>query len=277
MAVPTSTSDSVLHEKSALTSWLGRPLGNRWCGLGWSVATIEFVGLTRILGGPTQVDASLSGPSTWAFAHATPACAYPSAGSAGVEPLYPAVSGALAWFLRVGHGVPFPSSAHCLTANAIGSWASQSGAISATVLLGFSGWLVLLAGVVILLRATGRGRCGWEVAAAIVLGCAPPVFMALQEYFHPEDFMAIGLAFAGVACVRRGQWIWAGMLLGLALTSQQFALLVAAPLLVVAPRERAHSVRRSSYWVCRSCSHWNAGDHERTCDGCIDGHDRDPG
>ena len=70
----------------------------------------------------------------------------------------------------------------------------------------------------------------------MVLGCAPPSILAIQEYFHPEDLMAIGLAFAGLACARRGQWIWAGILLGLAITSQQFALLVAAPLLMVAPR-----------------------------------------
>ena len=33
----------------------------------------------------------------------------------------------------------------------------------------------------------------------------------------------------------RGHWVWAGVLLGLAVTSQQFALLVLAPLFVVAP------------------------------------------
>jgi hypothetical protein len=48
----------------------------------------------------------------------------------------------------------------------------------------------------------------------------------------------MGLVLGGVACVRRGSWIWAGALLGLAVTSQQFALLVLAPLLVVAPANR---------------------------------------
>ena len=50
--------------------------------------------------------------------------------------------------------------------------------------------------------------------------------------------MAIGLAFAGLACARRGKWVWTGILLGLAITSQQFALLIAAPLLVLAPRNQ---------------------------------------
>jgi hypothetical protein len=41
-----------------------------------------------------------------------------------------------------------------------------------------------------------------------------------------------------VACARRGWWVWAGVLLGLAFTTQQFALLVLAPLVVVAPAPR---------------------------------------
>jgi hypothetical protein len=66
---------------------------------------------------------------------------------------------------------------------------SRSDAYSATVQLGFLGWLVLLAGVVALLRATGRGRCGREVTAVMLLGCLPPILFDLQEYFHPEDLM----------------------------------------------------------------------------------------
>jgi hypothetical protein len=62
--------------------------------------------------------------------------------------------------------------------------------------------------------------------------------MCLQEYFHPQDLAAMGLVLAGIACVRRGWWVWAGVLLGLAFTAQQFALLAFAPLLVVAPRDR---------------------------------------
>jgi hypothetical protein len=239
MTIPSLDSD--IQMKPTRTSWLDRPLSNGWCALSWLFATIVFVGLTQVLGGPTQADAALSGPSTWAIAHAFPACAYNTTGAPGVAPLYPLVSGGFAWLLRVGHGVPFPSAAalgpHCAKANeAIAIWASRSHALTETVLLGYLGWLVLLVGVVAFLRATGRGRCGWEVAGVMVLGCIPPVILALQQFFHPEDLMAMGLSFAGLALARRGQWIWAGILLGLAITSQQFALLVAAPLLMVAPR-----------------------------------------
>jgi hypothetical protein len=62
--------------------------------------------------------------------------------------------------------------------------------------------------------------------------------LCLQEYYHPEDLMAMGLALGGLACARRGSWVWAGILLGLAFTSQQFVLLIIAPMLIVAPPSR---------------------------------------
>jgi hypothetical protein len=62
--------------------------------------------------------------------------------------------------------------------------------------------------------------------------------MTLSEAFHPQDMLAMGLALAGLACARRGSWLWAGALLGLAITSQQFALLVLAPLAMVVPHDR---------------------------------------
>jgi len=89
-----------------------------------------------------------------------------------------------------------------------------------------------------LLRATGRGRRGWEPAALVLVACAPAVWMPLEQYFHPQDMVAIGLVFGGLACALRGRWGWAGVLLGLALTSQQFPWLSVAPLVVVAPANR---------------------------------------
>jgi len=62
--------------------------------------------------------------------------------------------------------------------------------------------------------------------------------MCLTEYFHPQDLLAMGLILIGVARARESRWIWAGALLGLALTTNQFALLVWAPLFMVAPRNQ---------------------------------------
>jgi hypothetical protein len=62
--------------------------------------------------------------------------------------------------------------------------------------------------------------------------------MCLQSTYHPQDLLAMGFALAGLASARRGSWIGAGILVALAVLSQQFALLVAVALLVLAPSRR---------------------------------------
>jgi hypothetical protein len=104
--------------------------------------------------------------------------------------------------------------------------------------IGFLGWIALLAGLVSLLRACGRGRCLWEPVTLLIVAFLPSVLMTLTDAFHPQDMLAMGLAFGGLACARRGSWMWAGVWLGLAITSQQFAFLVLVPLMVVVPNNR---------------------------------------
>jgi hypothetical protein len=226
---------------------LNRPLSGRWCFVGWLIAAATLIGWTQFFHGPSQADAIESVYSTWAIAHGHLACAYPPPQSVGafpfIAPLWPLLSGGVAAITRIGHGVPFPSSSalgpHCTTAiNAMSQWSIRSSALPSTVRLGYVGWFALLGGAIALLRASGRGRSGWEPLTVILIACIPPVFMPIQRFFHPQDLLAMGLVLGGVACVRRGSWIWAGALLGLAVTSQQFALLVLAPLLVVAPANR---------------------------------------
>jgi hypothetical protein len=62
--------------------------------------------------------------------------------------------------------------------------------------------------------------------------------MCIEGTFHPEDLIAMGFALAAVACAHRGAWIGAGVLIALSVLSQQFTLLVAVPLLVLAPRAK---------------------------------------
>ena len=155
-------------------------------------------------------------------------------------PLWPLVSGAIAGLTGIGHSVPFPSQGalgpNCSGAlTAMTHWSAEAKALNPTVQLGYLCWFVLMAGVVALLRASGRGRCGWEPAIFLVFALTPFVMMPLLDDFHPQDVVAMGLILGGVACARRGWWVRAGLLLGLAVTSQQFAFLVLAPLLVVAP------------------------------------------
>ena len=118
-------------------------------------------------------------------------------------------------------------------------WSVQSGAARPTEWIGCLGWLALMGGVVAWLRGVGAGGapagspppwCSWPAS--------PPVWLCVQSYFHPQDLLAMGLCLGALACALRDRWIGAGILVALAVLSQQFALLVAAPLLVLAPGRR---------------------------------------
>jgi hypothetical protein len=104
--------------------------------------------------------------------------------------------------------------------------------------IGFLGWLALMGGSVSLLRAAGKGRRGWEVACLILLACLPPLWLCIEGGFHPEDLLAMGLAIAALSLALRDRWLIAGIMIAFAILSQQFALLVAVPLLFVAPAGR---------------------------------------
>lgn len=222
-----------------------------WLALGYLTATMLFLGLSALLGGPTEGDAAEVVYGTWAVAHGRLACVYPAtphhaiAGLANpftlAAPFYAVVSGAFAALLRIGHAVPFPTSTmlgpNCSNGfDAMFHWSVTSSSIEPTVRLGYLVWLVLLVGVVSIVRAAGRGKTGWEVAAVLAVALTFPVEMCLTYYFHPQDDLALGLILIGTALLLRGRWLWCGVLLGLALCSQQFALLAAAPLFVLAPR-----------------------------------------
>jgi hypothetical protein len=234
------------HRFSKWKSRLEQPLSQGWCALGWLFSTTVFVGLTRLIGGLTTGDASDSVNTTWAIAHGIPSCGYAAGNQFGLPytgPFYPLLSGGLAAALRIGQSAPFPTrgqmGSHCSTAIvAMYHWSVRSHALLPTVRIGYVTWFILMGGVVAVLRASGRGRCGWEPVALVFVALAPPVYMCLHEYFHPQDLAALGLVLAGIACVRRDERVWAGVFFGLAFTAQQFAVLVIAPLIVVAPKDR---------------------------------------
>jgi hypothetical protein len=235
---------------AAVASWMLRPLSDLVCFIGWVASTVVFLGLTSFVGGPTEGDAAVSVYSTWAIAHGRLACAYPGATTfhfpsiadpyTYVAPLYPLFSGAVAFLARIGHAVTFPTlnqtGPHCSRALvAMFSWSSQSGAILPTVRIGYLCWLPLMIGAIALLRVAGRGNCGWETTSLFLLAVLPPVMECLTNYFHPQDLLAMGLVLMSIACVFRGRWLAAGIFVGFAILTNQFALLVAVPLLVLAP------------------------------------------
>jgi hypothetical protein len=96
----------------------------------------------------------------------------------------------------------------------------------------------LLAGVVAWLRSVGRGRRRWEPATVLTLAALPVVWSCVGLYLHPQDLIALGFGLTAMACARRQWWASAGALVALAVLSQQFALLMAVPLLVLAPPSR---------------------------------------
>jgi hypothetical protein len=198
--------------------------------------------MSALFGGVTSSDSSVTVYATWAIAHGNFTCAYPHANTLA-PPLYPLLSGALAALIRIGHSVAFPTVSqlgpHCSNAfTAIGKWSNKAHAWRATLQLGDLSYLVLVAGVVTLLRTTNKSRRGWEPFTLLLIALAPPVVMPFVEDFHPQDVLALGLALVAVAFARREAWLWCGVFIGLALTSQQFALLVAVPLFVIASGSR---------------------------------------
>lgn len=206
--------------------------------------------IATLWGGPTSADAPAPDNTTWLIAHGDFGCAYPPAASVVYQttaPLYPLVSGALAAVAQIGHSRAFPSSTQfgtaCSTvAAAVYRWSFHSGALAPTLRLGYLGWFALLAGVVSIVRALGKGGTRFALVAMALLACLPPVYMPLLQFFHPEDLLATGLALVGVALVLRDRWIGAGLVLGLAVLSQQFTLLILIPLLIVAPRPRLFKI-----------------------------------
>jgi hypothetical protein len=226
---------------------LDGPLKSWHCVAGWLTAGGSFIILDHLLKGPAPGDDYDSALGTWAIAHGHLACAYPPASSVTSTPLraplYPLVSGLAAAVGRIGHTVVFPSNVqlgpHCSRAAAeLILWARHAKALPATLNLGYLGWFVFLGGLVLFLRSVGLGRTGWEPATLLIALFVPPILMCMQQYFHPEDLLSMGLALAALAFARQDRWAWAGLMLGLAFTAQQFALLVAAPLFFMAPPAR---------------------------------------
>lgn len=238
------------NTSSKITAYLGRPLSSFYAVVGWLVATGVFFAFTQYLGGPVEGDAAQSVYSTWAIQHGYLACTYPPAAThfhfpiialpyAFVAPFWPLLTGGIAALLRIGRVAPFPHLGDCTNATvSMYHWMANNTAALDTVRLGYVAWLFLLVGVVAYLRSTGRGKTWWEPFALLVLAVTPSVWMPLLQYFHPQDIVALGLSLIGLSFVRRDRWLWAGLFLGVAFTSQQFAVLLIVMVMALAPRSR---------------------------------------
>jgi hypothetical protein len=87
-----------------------------------------------------------------------------------------------------------------------------------------------------------RGRA-WKVAAIVPLGIlASPVTYAALDYGHPEELLGAALAVGAVLAAGRGRPVAAGLLLGAAVATKQWALMAGLPVLIAAPGARLRIV-----------------------------------
>jgi hypothetical protein len=244
MAILSSTTD--VDAAQTKSSWFTRPLAGWACVLGWCVAAGVFVAGVAIPGGPAVGDAWEIIYPTWAISHGQLVCVYPphpESISTFAAPMYPIIAGAIGFVTRIGHNASFPSGTalgHGCSKAVVGMirWSQHGGAVEPTLRTGYVAGLFLLVGLILLLRATVRGRTGWEPAGLVLVACVPPVWFCIEMYAHPQDVVALGFALAAMACALRNRWVWAGILIALAVLTQQYTLLVAIPILVVAPSAR---------------------------------------
>lgn len=228
-----------------MSDFLNRSISRSSCLLGWAISTFVFVCVVSLLGGPAKADTYESVFSTWAIAHGRLDCAFPS-GYRIIAPLYPLLSGGIAALGHIGNAVAFPQPSamgqHCDRAFlAINQWSLRANALNRTVDVAYVSWLCLMTGLIAVLRVVGRGRRMWEPATLIVVALMPPVWMCVESTFHPEDLIAMGFALIGVACGLRGSWTAAGVFMVLAFFTQQYSILIAIPLLFIAPTNRRAS------------------------------------
>ena len=96
--------------------------------------------------------------------------------------------------------------------------------------------LVLLALAIWLLREMQRrGRSEAEQAMVGAVLILSPLSVRALHWGHPEELLGAALCVAAVIVASRGRGIFAGMLLGCAIATKQWAVLAALPALVAAP------------------------------------------
>ncbi len=222
---------------------LGRRLTRAQLAVAVALLAEMLYVVVRLAGGINSGDAFEETVPSWAIAHGSLACAYPGGGVGGNPfgaPLYAFLTAGPLALMHLGRSVAFPAGAvlgaHCLNAAAaIVRWAAIAGVTSATLQLSYLAPVALALGVIVLVRTTPQRGTLWEPIAVAILFLSPPVVSAFLDYFHPQDLLALGLLLAAVGLGLRDRWALAGVLLALAFTSQQFAVLVVAPLVVVVP------------------------------------------
>ncbi len=217
----------------------------------WGATTTVLVAFVLVMGVPLGTDAWFYQYTLWSLEHGNFVCAYPpkiglggpsvAVPSTFIAPLYPLLAGAVAWLVRLGSSHPFPTlgamGRGCRDAmTAMWHWERRAHVQRETVMLSFVGWFMLVAGVVSHGVRFGKSLWRSEVASAGLVVTSLAVASTLIQYSHPQDLVATGLVWLAVAVFLRERWVMAGILLGLAASSNQVALLAGLVLVVLAER-----------------------------------------
>ncbi len=224
-------------ERRGPRAWRGHPSLERTAL--WSLVVVLMGAIALVLTMPATGDAAFFTSSVWAIAHGHLSCAYPpKVGPAFavpmtyIAPLYPLLGGLLAGIARVGSSVTFPSAAamgpHCTGALvAIYRWSQATHAAVTTARLGLVTLVPLVLAVVAHPVAAAPRARRVEMGSALLVLTSLPILSAFSQYAHPQDVLAAALAWLGVAAAIRQRWTAAGVALGLAVASNQVALLAA--------------------------------------------------
>jgi hypothetical protein len=215
------------------------------------LAAVLFVALLALRGGPGGADAPAVVVPTTAISHGHVRGALPSALEDPNPPGYPLMAAAFVAALRPLVGASdwcVPVGPLCAHANLQQAGAAGAGArrpppwYHSQALLVVLAWLVLEAGLIVLLHTFGVGATVLEALALLVVALAPATTDAVVAAYHPQDLLCVGLLLLGVAAALGQRWLLVGLAFGAAFLAKQFALLALFPVLVAAPGGRARLV-----------------------------------
>jgi len=101
-------------------------------------------------------------------------------------------------------------------------------------------------GVWLVSRIRVHGGSRVARGAALMLCVANPMTLSTLESGHPEELLGGVLCIAAVLVAARGRAGWSGLLLGLAVANQEWALVAVGPVLLALPRGRLRALITSA-------------------------------
>ncbi|NNN03645.1 MAG: hypothetical protein HKL87_06605 [Acidimicrobiaceae bacterium] len=212
--------------------------------VGW----LLFLSLDWWTGGPTVRDDHVTLYSAWMLAHGSFGCAYqvprPSIDYPLTAPLFTVLDALLQVLTRVGVSHPFPYRAIALAGcrhdyGALNGWLRGTPIAHQSLWLGFVVWPVLVLGALSVVRTARKGPTRLEWWLIAVMSVLPVYQLPFQEYYHPEDVLALAALLGSLSGVVRGRYRWAGALAVVSMLSQQNALLALLVVLIMIPDWRA--------------------------------------